>query len=67
VPRGSAIDEMVWKASCSKNYSFGTLCNFDAALDARYGTPTTVAQYVEEAQVQDYENTRASVTPLRRA
>jgi exo-1,4-beta-D-glucosaminidase len=48
-----------YEASCSKNYSFGTLCNFNAALDARYGTPTTVAQYVEEAQVQDYENTRA--------
>ncbi len=48
-----------YEASCSKNYSFGTLCNFNAALDARYGTPATVAQYVEEAQVQDYENTRA--------
>jgi exo-1,4-beta-D-glucosaminidase len=48
-----------YEASCKKGYSFGTLCHFDAALDARYGTPTSLAQYVEEAQVQNYENTRA--------
>jgi exo-1,4-beta-D-glucosaminidase len=48
-----------YEPQCGKGYSFGTLCHFDAALDARYGTPTSLAQYVEEAQVQDYENTRA--------
>jgi len=25
-------------------YSFGTLCHFDAALSARYGTATSLAQ-----------------------
>jgi len=40
-------------------YQFGTLYNFDQALDARYGTPTSLDNYVEEAQVANYENTRA--------
>jgi exo-1,4-beta-D-glucosaminidase len=40
-------------------YEFGTLYYFDKALDARYGTPTSLDQYVEEGQVQNYENTRA--------
>ncbi len=40
-------------------YSFGTLFNFDAALKSRYGTWTSLAQYVEEAQEQNYENTRS--------
>ncbi len=48
-----------YEPSCKRGYSFGTLCHFDAALDARYGTPTSLSQYVEEAQVQNYENTRA--------
>ena len=48
-----------YETACNNNYSFGTLCHFNAAMNARYGTPTTVAQYVEKAQVQDYENTRA--------
>jgi exo-1,4-beta-D-glucosaminidase len=48
-----------YEPSCNNNYSFGTLCHFDAALDARYGTPASLAQYVEEAQAQNYENTRA--------
>jgi len=41
------------------NYHFGTLYNFDAALTARYGTWPGLDQYVREAQVQDYEDTRA--------
>ena len=45
--------------SCSLNYTFGTACMFDAALNARYGKPASLGQYVEEAQAQDYENTRA--------
>ncbi|HEY6313825.1 MAG TPA: beta-mannosidase, partial [Streptosporangiaceae bacterium] len=48
-----------YEPQCSLNYTFGTLCKFDAALDARYGTPTSLNQYVEEAQAQDYEDTRA--------
>ena len=48
-----------YEPTCNNNYNFGTLCHFDAALDARYGTPTSLAQYVEEAQAQDYEDTRA--------
>jgi len=48
-----------YEATCGNKYTFGTLCAFDAALDARYGTPTSVSQYVEEAQAANYENTRA--------
>ncbi len=40
-------------------YQFGTLYNFDQALDARYGTPTSLPSYVEEGQVANYENTRS--------
>jgi exo-1,4-beta-D-glucosaminidase len=40
-------------------YHFGTLYNFDAALRARYGKWHSLSQYVEEAQLQDYEDTRA--------
>ncbi len=48
-----------YETRCTTGYSFGTLCHFDAALDARYGTPTSLAQYVEEAQAQNYEGVRA--------
>ncbi|HEY4465434.1 MAG TPA: beta-mannosidase, partial [Streptosporangiaceae bacterium] len=48
-----------YEPQCQTGYSFGTLCHFDAALDARYGTPAGLSQYVEEAQAQNYENTRA--------
>jgi exo-1,4-beta-D-glucosaminidase len=48
-----------YEPTCGTNYTFGTLCKFDAALDARYSTPTSLSQYVEEAQAQNYENTRA--------
>ena len=40
-------------------YAFGTLFNFDAALAARYGSWRDLRSYVEKAQLQDYENTRA--------
>jgi exo-1,4-beta-D-glucosaminidase len=40
-------------------YSFGTLDNLDTAIAARYGKWDSLAQYVEEAQVQNYEDTRA--------
>ncbi|WP_042376328.1 glycosyl hydrolase 2 galactose-binding domain-containing protein, partial [Streptacidiphilus melanogenes] len=40
-------------------YHFGTDYNLDQAVTDRYGAPTSLAQYVEEAQVQNYEDTRA--------
>jgi exo-1,4-beta-D-glucosaminidase len=40
-------------------YHFGTLYNFDNALTQRYGSWPNLATYVQEAQVQNYENTRA--------
>ena len=48
-----------YENSCSLNYTFGTACMFDAAMNARYGKPSSLAQYVEEAQAQDYEDVRA--------
>ena len=44
---------------CKTGYSFGTLCHFDTALSSRYGPWSSLSQYVEQAQAQDYENTRA--------
>ena len=40
-------------------YAFGTLFNLDTAITDRYGAWSSLAQYVEEAQVQNYEDTRA--------
>jgi len=48
-----------YEPRCKTGYSFGTLCHFDTAMNARYGTPTSLSQYVLQAQAQDYENTRA--------
>ncbi len=48
-----------YEPHCGTGYSFGTLCHFDTALRARYGAWSSLDQYVEEAQAQDYENTRA--------
>ena len=48
-----------YEPTCNNNYNFGTLCHFDAAMNARYGKPASLAQYVEEAQAQNYEDTRA--------
>ena len=48
-----------YETRCISGYSFGTLCHFDNAMNARYGTPTSLAQYVEEAQAQNYEGVRA--------
>jgi len=42
-----------------RGYRFGTLFNFDAALAARYGPWSDLATFVDEAQVQNYEDTRA--------
>ncbi len=40
-------------------YSFGTLDNLDTAIKARYGSWSSLPQYVQEAQVQNYEDIRA--------
>lgn len=57
-------------------YAFGELFDFDTALSSRYGQWSNLDGYVEEAQVQDYENTRSqfeafvdhstNATPCRR-
>ena len=41
------------------NYKFGTLFLFDQALTNRYGAWKDLNSYVEEAQLQEYESTRA--------
>src|SRR5215831_17617469 len=48
-----------YEPRCKTGYSFGTLCHFDTALTSRYGAWSSLAQYVQMAQAQDYENTRA--------
>jgi exo-1,4-beta-D-glucosaminidase len=48
-----------YEPHCKIGYSFGTLCHFDTALSSRYGSWSSLAQYVLQAQAQDYENTRA--------
>ena len=40
-------------------YSFGTLHDLDQAIGARYGPWNSLGQYVEEAQLQNYETQRA--------
>jgi len=40
-------------------YSFGTLDNLDTAIQNRYGSWSGLSQYVQEAQVQNYEDVRA--------
>jgi exo-1,4-beta-D-glucosaminidase len=48
-----------YEPRCQVGYSFGTLCHFDTALRRRYGPWSGLSQYVQEAQAQNYENTRA--------
>jgi exo-1,4-beta-D-glucosaminidase len=40
-------------------YSFGTLHDLDSAISSRYGQWSSLAQYVQEAQVANYETQRA--------
>jgi exo-1,4-beta-D-glucosaminidase len=40
-------------------YNFGTLYNLDTSITNRYGAWSSLNQYVQEAQVANYENTRA--------
>jgi exo-1,4-beta-D-glucosaminidase len=46
-------------SSDNGGYSFGTLHDLDQAISARYGPWTSLDQYVEEAQLQNYETQRA--------
>ncbi|MCX4748930.1 hypothetical protein OG455_26010 [Kitasatospora sp. NBC_01287] len=48
-----------YEGTSHTNYHFGTNYNLDTAITDRYGAPTSLAQYVEEAQVQNYEDTRS--------
>ncbi|WP_329564277.1 glycosyl hydrolase 2 galactose-binding domain-containing protein [Kitasatospora sp. NBC_01266] len=48
-----------YEGTSHTNYHFGTNYNLDTAITDRYGAPSSLAQYVEEAQVQNYEDTRA--------
>jgi exo-1,4-beta-D-glucosaminidase len=41
------------------NYKFGTMFLFDQALTNRYGPWNSLDSFVEEAQIQEYESTRA--------
>jgi exo-1,4-beta-D-glucosaminidase len=40
-------------------YSFGTLHDLDKAISGRYGSWSSLPQYVQKAQVQNYETQRA--------
>ncbi|HET7015387.1 MAG TPA: hypothetical protein VFI65_15830, partial [Streptosporangiaceae bacterium] len=40
-------------------YSFGTLDNLDVAIKNRYGAWSSLPQFVQEGQVQNYEDTRS--------
>jgi exo-1,4-beta-D-glucosaminidase len=40
-------------------YNFGTLYNLDTSITNRYGAWSSLAQYVQRAQVANYENVRA--------
>jgi exo-1,4-beta-D-glucosaminidase len=48
-----------YEGTSHKGYHFGTLYNLDTAISSRYGAWSSLDQYVEEAQVQNYEDTRA--------
>jgi exo-1,4-beta-D-glucosaminidase len=48
-----------YEPRCKSGYSFGTLCHFDTALSSRYGAWSSLNQYVEEAQAQNYESVRS--------
>jgi exo-1,4-beta-D-glucosaminidase len=48
-----------YEGTSHTGYHFGTLYNLDQAITNRYGAPTSLGQYVQEAQAQNYEDTRA--------
>jgi exo-1,4-beta-D-glucosaminidase len=48
-----------YEGTSHSGYAFGTLYNLDQAVSKRFGTWSSLAQYVQEAQAQNYEDTRA--------
>jgi exo-1,4-beta-D-glucosaminidase len=48
-----------YEGTSHSGYAFGTLYNLDQAVSKRYGSWSSLAQYVQEAQAQNYEDTRA--------
>ena len=57
VPRSTMRTEL--PGPDNGGYAFGTLHDLDAAISSRYGPWSSLDQYVEEAQVQNYETQRA--------
>jgi exo-1,4-beta-D-glucosaminidase len=58
--------EALWKYPQARQYhasadwsEFAVLTPFDKALAQRYGAPTSLADYVEKAQLDNYDNVRA--------
>ena len=58
--------EALWKYPEQRQYhasadwsTFAVLTPFDKALAARYGAPTSLADYVAKAQLDNYDNVRA--------
>ncbi|WP_053709409.1 glycoside hydrolase family 2 protein [Streptomyces sp. NRRL B-3648] len=57
--------DTLWKDPDARQYHrspssvFGTLRIYDDALAGRYGTPTSLTDYVRKAQLAQYENVRA--------
>ncbi|RDI98800.1 glycoside hydrolase family 2 [Dyella solisilvae] len=58
--------EALWKYPEARQYhasadwsTFSVLTPFDNALAARYGAPTSLADYVAKAQLDNYDNVRA--------
>jgi len=48
-----------YEGTSHSGYAFGTLYNLDQAVSKRFGAWSSLAQYVQEAQAQNYEDTRA--------
>ena len=51
-----------WSTTCNAShsgYSFGTLANLNIAITRRYGNYSSQQQYVQQAQVANYENLRS--------
>ncbi|GAA2151402.1 cellulose binding domain-containing protein [Kitasatospora kazusensis] len=48
-----------YEGTSHSGYHFGTDYNLDTAITNRYGAWSSLSQYVEEAQLQNYESTRA--------
>ncbi|MEU3980747.1 sugar-binding domain-containing protein [Streptomyces sp. NPDC026672] len=57
--------DTLWKDPDARQYhrspsdTFATLKIYDEALSGRYGTPTSLTDYVRKAQLAQYENVRA--------